>query len=90
MNSKISGLSIAVITASLLAVGVVAAISMTEEADAGQSVTITSSTTQNNGAGTTQSSSATSGGSGSASASNTATTSQSNTATTGISVSQTR
>jgi hypothetical protein len=73
-NSQISRLSvIAVIGGSLLAVGVVAAISMVEEADA----YIRNRIYQSNSASVDQSASTTGGGT----ASNTATVTQSNTAT---------
>ena len=81
MNSKISRLSvIAVIAASLLGVGVVTAISMTEEADAQISVDIRNRISQSNSATTTQSATASSTGGGSSTASNSATVSQTNTA----------
>jgi hypothetical protein len=81
-NSQISRLSVvAAIAASLLAVGVVTAISMTEKADAQISVDIRNRISQSNSATTTQTATASSSGTGSSTASNTATTTQSNTAT---------
>lgn len=71
---------IAVIATSLLAVGVVTAISMTEQADAQLSVTIRNRISQSNTNSVDQTATATSSG-GAATASNTASTTQSNSAT---------